>query len=123
MLREKVKQMDIEFLVSGGHKIDPDKFIELWSKGEAILLDVRLEEEAQLCKLGFGINIPLHKLPENLDKIPRDKLVVTVCLEKVRASIAFSYLLSEGFENVKVLGATLSELVSKIKPGLVKKLK
>jgi len=123
MLKEKVKKMDINFLSSGEHKVGLDKFLELWSKGEAVVLDVRLEEEVELCRFGFGINIPLHKLPENLDKIPRDKLVATFCPEKVRAAIAYSYLLSEGFENVKILAANAVEVAAKVKPGLVKKLK
>ena len=123
MLRKKIEQMDIDFLSSGGHKIGLDKFLELWSKGEAIMLDVRLEEEVELCRFGFGINIPLHKLPENLDRIPRDKLVAVFCHEKVRSSIAYSYLLSEGFENVKILAVNAVDIVAKIKPGLVKKLK
>ncbi len=123
MLREKIARMDMEFLTSTGYKISLDKFLELWNKGKAIMLDVRLKEEVELSTFNFGINIPLHKLPENLEKIPKNKLVAIVCHGKTRASIAYTYLLSEGFENVKVLDAGVSEIADKIKPGLVKKLK
>ncbi len=122
MLKEKIAQMDAKFLTSGKHKISLDKFLELWSKGEAIMLDVRLKEESELVPFRFGINIPLHQLPQNLDKIPKDKTVAIVCHGKVRASIAYAYLLSEGFENVKILDANAGDIADKVTPGLVKKL-
>ncbi|TCK06415.1 rhodanese-like domain-containing protein [Phorcysia thermohydrogeniphila] len=123
MLRERIKQMDLDFFAAGGPKIGLDAFLELWKKGEAILLDVRFEEEVELFKVGFGINIPLYKLPENLERLPKDKLIVTFCPEKVRATLAYSYLVSEGFENVKVLSASPSDIIAKVKPGFIKKLK
>jgi rhodanese-related sulfurtransferase len=46
-----------------------------------------------------------------------------MCPGKIRAAIAYTFLLSEGFENVKVLASTPSELVNYLKPGVVKKLK
>ncbi len=123
MLREKIAKMDMEFLTSIGYKISLDRFLELWNKGEAVMLDVRLKEEVELSSFNFGINIPLHQLPQNLDKVPGDKLVAIACHGKTRASIAYTYLLSEGFENIKVLDASTSEIADRIKPGLVKKLK
>jgi rhodanese-related sulfurtransferase len=56
-------------------------------------------------------------------RIPRDKLVAVVCHRKIRASIAYTYLLSEGFDNVKILDANAADIADKINPGLVKKLK
>ncbi len=123
MLREKIARMDMEFLTSGSHKISLDSFLELWNNGEAVMLDVRLKEEVELSAFNFGINIPLHQLPQNLDKIPRNKLVAIVCHKKIRASIAYTYLLSEGFDNVKILDANAADIADRINPGLVKKLK
>ncbi|ADY74115.1 Rhodanese-like protein [Desulfurobacterium thermolithotrophum DSM 11699] len=123
MLKEKIMKMDIEFLASGGHKIGVDKFIELWKSGKAIMLDVRFKEEVNLCSFNFGINIPLDQLPQNLDKIPKDKLVATFCPEKIRATLAYAYLISEGFENVKILATSAADLADKIRPGLIRKLK
>ena len=123
MLREKIKKMDMEFLTSSSHKISLDRFLELWNKGEAVILDVRLKEEVELSSFNLGINIPLHQLPQNLDRIPKNKLVAIVCHGKVRASIAYTYLLSEGFDNVKILDANTADIANKINPGLVKKLK
>ncbi|MEO2068181.1 MAG: rhodanese-like domain-containing protein [Desulfurobacteriaceae bacterium] len=123
MLRKEIRKMNIDFLTSSGHKIGLEKFLELYKEGKAILLDVRTKDEVEIFSINLGINIPLHELPDNLDKIPKNKLVATFCNEKVRSSIAYAYLLSEGFDNVKVLAATIKEVVEKLKPGFVKKLK
>lgn len=123
MLKEKIRKMDIDFLTSSGHKIGLEKFLELYQEGKAILLDVRTKDEVEIFSINLGINIPLHELPDNLDRIPKDKLVATFCPEKVRAAIAYTYLLSEGFENVKILATTSKEFTDKLKPGLIKKLK
>jgi rhodanese-related sulfurtransferase len=123
MLKEKIRKMDIDFLTSSGHKIGLEKFLELYQEGKAILLDVRTKDEVEIFSINLGINIPLHELPDNLDRIPKDKLVATFCSGKVRAAVAYTYLLSEGFENVKILATTSKEFADKLKPGLVKKLK
>jgi rhodanese-related sulfurtransferase len=123
-LREKLKKMDLNWLVENNHKISLEGFIEKWKAGEALLLDVRTKEEAELFKLdAFGINVPLSELPDRLSELPKDKLICTMCPGKIRAAIAYTFLLSEGFENVKVLASTPSELVDYLKPGVVRKLK
>ena len=71
----------------------------------------------------FGIHIPLNELPDRLEEIPRDKLVCIVCPGKVRAVMAMCYLVSEGFENVKVLSASHSEVLDRVKPSFVAGLK
>jgi rhodanese-related sulfurtransferase len=123
-LREKIKSMDMNFFISGKHKITAEKFLELWSRGEAILLDIRLKEETEIVPpMKLGINIPINELPDRLNEIPKDKLVVTACQKEVRGTIAYMYLLSEGFENVRVLSGGLDNLFVLMKPKMILKIK
>jgi rhodanese-related sulfurtransferase len=116
--------MDMNFFISGKHKITAEKFLELWSKGEAILLDIRLKEETEIVPpMKLGINIPINELPDRLNEIPKDKLVVTACQKEVRGTIAYMYLLSEGFENVRVLSGGLDNLFVLMKPKMILKIK
>jgi rhodanese-related sulfurtransferase len=63
-----LRSMDIGWLTTGGWKIDADKFLELWKEGKAVLLDIRTREEVEFLPLTkFGINIPLHELPDRLN--------------------------------------------------------
>ncbi len=123
MIDDVISGMDMDFLLSSSYKISLDRFFELWKEGKAEALDVRLKEEVKLSSLGFGINIPLHELPENLNRIPEDRTVAIVCHGKVRAAIAYTYLLSKGFKNVTILDATSGEVSSWITPKTIKSLK
>ena len=46
----------------------------------------------------FAISIPLPYLPNNLDKIDQNKIIVTACPQKDRAIIAMTYLKTRGYE-------------------------
>ncbi len=123
-LKELVSKLDLKGVVEDEPKISLDAFLEKWQNGEAVLLDVRTKEEQALTPLtAFGIHIPLNELPERLSEIPRDKLVCTLCPGKIRATIAMCYLVTEGFNNVKVLASSPAEIVDKMKPPVVSKLR
>ncbi|MDT8421994.1 MAG: rhodanese-like domain-containing protein [Desulfuromonadales bacterium] len=66
--------------------------------GKAVLVDIRFAEEQQAWGIGFGLKIPLNELPKRLDELPRDKIIVTACPHKDRATIAMVYLRTKGFE-------------------------
>jgi len=123
-LKELVSQLDLAGLLENEPKVTLDAFLEKWKSGEAILLDVRTKEEQALTPLtAFGIHIPLNELPERLNEIPKDKLVCTLCPGKIRGTIAMCYLLTEGFDNVRVLASSPSEIVDRVKPPFVAGLK
>ncbi|MDZ7819171.1 MAG: rhodanese-like domain-containing protein [Aliarcobacter sp.] len=73
-------------------KVDADGFIELFNKGEAILLDVRYPFERTVWTLPFSVNIPLNELPDRLEELPKDKIIVCACPESCRSNIAKQYL-------------------------------
>jgi rhodanese-related sulfurtransferase len=122
-LKEKVREMDLDWLTQNNHKISLEAFIEKWKAGEAILLDVRSDEEAELFSLeAFGVRIPLHQLPDRVNELPKDKLICSMCPGKIRATLAYAVLIDSGIENAKVLAATPAELVDYLKPPVAKKL-
>jgi len=83
-------------------KIDSKGLVELLNQGKAQLIDIRFEEEYLAWKVGPSISIPLNELPKKLSLIDKDKIIVTACPHKDRATIAMVYLRSKGF-NVKYL--------------------
>jgi len=69
-----------------------------------IILDVRTPRE--FAKRGYipderVINIPIDDLRESLDKLPKDKEIVTVCQTGTRSYEAARILMGAGFKNVK----------------------
>jgi len=76
----------------------------LLEKGEAMLLDVRSENEAKNFKFNLpSVNIPLTELRKRVKELPRDKKIIVACPLGLRAYEASRILASEGFKDVKVL--------------------
>ncbi|MGA6926625.1 MAG: MBL fold metallo-hydrolase [Desulfosarcina sp.] len=66
------------------------------------LLDVREEEEIESSgKFPEALHIFLGDLPDQIDRVPRDKPVITFCGSGMRAIIAASILKRNGFERVE----------------------
>jgi len=111
ILREKTR----EFLANQ-LKINGSGFYEKWKSGEAILLDVRSKEETDLVSINCGVNIPLNELPDRYQELPKDKLIAIFCPGKIRAGISYVFLRMKGFDNVKVLAATIDDIAALTKP-------
>ncbi len=65
-----------------------------------LLIDVRTEQEYKEGYIPTAINIPHTDIESNLDKIPKDKLIIVYCKIGGRASTAASKLRDLGYNNV-----------------------
>ena len=83
-------------------KMDSKGLVELLKQGKAQLIDIRFPQEYSAWKVGPSKNIPLNELPKRLSEIDKNKIVVTACPHKDRATIAMVYLRSKGI-NAKYL--------------------
>lgn len=99
-----------------------DNMVEL-IKGDAMLLDVRMDKEAE--KFGTipgSVLIPLNDLREKLAEIPRDKQIMIFCQVGLRGYIAERMLKQHGFTKVKNLCGgyktykPLAKLLKPVKP-------
>jgi rhodanese-related sulfurtransferase len=81
---------------------------------DAVLLDVRTPEEVALLTLPFALNIPMMELPKRWEEVPTERPVATFCSKGIRAAIAFAYLQTKGFTNVRILSGGYSELIPEI---------
>ena len=79
-------------------KMDSKGLIKLLKEGKAQLIDIRFKEEYAAWKIGPSINIPLNELPKRLEELNRNKIIVTACPHKDRATIAMVYLRSKGIK-------------------------
>jgi len=121
-----LKRLDFDFFGAGKHKISPEQLIQ---EKDVFLLDVRSREEAETLTFQFKHhpnitcrNIPLNILPEHLDDIPKEKFIAVFCPANVRSSIAFIYLLSKGYTNVRIVEGGYPGITAAIKPGKVLKI-
>lgn len=64
------------------------------------LIDVREKSEFEVCDIG-GELIPLGTIPDNVDKISKDKMVVVHCRSGKRSANAIMFLeQNHGFSNL-----------------------
>lgn len=78
-------------------KIQIPELLELLSKDEVQFIDVRFKEEFELWHFSFSKNIPLNKMPDRLNEIDKNKLVVTACPHYDRAIMGRIFLMQNGF--------------------------
>ena len=89
---------DFDYAARKEMKIDSKGLIKLLKEGKAQLIDIRFKEEYAAWKVGPAINIPLNELPKRLKELNTDKIIVTACPHKDRATIAMVYLRSQGIK-------------------------
>ncbi len=69
-------------------------------KNGAIILDVRTKAEYQMGHVKGSINIPLDQLTSNLNKLDKNKPIITCCASGMRSGTAKGVLQNRGFTQV-----------------------
>lgn len=124
-MEEVLRSLTLEFFGNGKHKITPEKFFETEN---GLFLDVRSKEEADSISIKMKPyphidceNIPVDELPDKIRELPGDKAIGVFCPANVRSAIAYAYLLSKGFSNVRIVEGGYAALTEALKPGKVLK--
>ena len=76
--------------------------------GDAVLLDVREENEWEAGHAPMASLIPLAELPDHVDELPRDRLIICTCRSGGRSLRAATYLGENGFDVVNLSGGMLA---------------
>jgi len=102
-----VNDLDIELQTAG--MISLDEFKTYIGQENVQIVDVRGASEYEVAHIAGAVNVFVGTLPENLDKISKDKQVVIHCQTGDRSAIAYSILAKNGFENVKNFSGGMKE--------------
>jgi rhodanese-related sulfurtransferase len=122
-MEQVLKNFTLDFFGKGKHKISPAAFFEM---DDVFMLDVRSREEADSLSFKLALhdnvqclNIPINEVPDRLNEIPRDKPLAIFCPAGVRSAIIFSFLLTKGFSDVRILMGGYPSLMEEVMPGKV----
>ncbi|MBX3709893.1 MAG: rhodanese-like domain-containing protein [Gammaproteobacteria bacterium] len=97
------------------YSISPFELNKLLQNKEKIqLIDVRTPEKHAIFNIG-GKLIPFDELPNRLDELPQDQLIITYCTSGGRSMMALQFLLSKGFTLVKSLDGGVTAWQREIK--------
>ncbi len=88
-------------------EVSPSEALELLDN-DALLIDVREPSEWDAGHAPMASSIPLSELPDHVDELPRDRLIVCVCRSGGRSFRAASYLKENGFDAANLTGGMMS---------------
>jgi len=98
-----------EFHIEGISHISPAEAFKAVNQGEAIMLDVREENELdyESIPLDEVIYHPMSEIMDRLDHIPKNKTIIVVCPGGVRSSKVANLLQIQGYKSVANLDGGL----------------
>lgn len=116
-LAEVLREMDLAFIAAGDHSITVEEAVKFIHHPHFVFLDVRTPEERAHLSFPFARHIPLQELPDRLQELPTDKFFITFCFNGARAILAYAFLRTRGFDEVKALEGRVQELADALSPG------
>jgi len=116
---EILKDMTFDFFGSGEHKIEMES---LFSNKDGMLLDIRSKEEHESLEIKLQHHIPvlwipIDEIPDRYAEIPQNKTIGVFCAAGTRSAIVYAYLLTKGFERVRIAPSTYDALTKLLMPG------
>lgn len=78
-------------------KIRTVEMLNMVEDGTAQVIDIRFPEEYEAWHIGFAKNIPINELPDRLNELDKNKLIITACPHNDRANIARIFLMFKGY--------------------------
>lgn len=113
-LEEYIREFEYQSIPA--MKISSKELIKILPENNVQVIDIRFKEEYEVWHSSLLKNIPLNELPDRLDELDKDKLIVTACPHNIRSNIAMHYLKTKGF-NVKFLSDGLTTLLASLLGG------
>lgn len=87
--------------------------------GERItLIDVREAWEVRRSQLKGAIHIPMNDIPDSLDRIPKEGMVVFVCHHGGRSMQVAQWLAFQGFQNLYNLAGGIERWSMEVDPSV-----
>jgi rhodanese-related sulfurtransferase len=100
-------------------EISPRDYVSLTDAGQnPFLLDVREGWEVALAAVPGAVHIPMGEIPDRLDQIPKDRMVVVMCKVGGRSMNVARFLAAKGHTDVVNLAGGILAWASDIDPTL-----
>lgn len=82
---------------------------ELLSSGNPpLVVDVRAPREREQKHIGGSLSLPLNRLAENLERLPKNRSLLVYCAGGYRSSIAASLLQGSGYDSVSEIAGGIA---------------
>ena len=109
-LKDGLRSLNLrpELMTTTEH-VSPEFAAELLASAEPPLaVDVRAASEREIKSIAGSVGIPLNRLAESLEKLPKDRPLLLYCAGGYRSSIAASLLQRSGFDRVSEIAGGIA---------------
>ena len=97
------------------HEITVQRLSEIITAGSSLtILDVREPQELAICKFENSLDIPMQKVPANLENLRDTELLVVVCHSGIRSWQVTQWLRLQGIENATNLAGGIDSWAREI---------
>jgi rhodanese-related sulfurtransferase len=86
----------------------------------ALLLDVREAVEVATCAIPGSQHLPMGQVPESLDALPKDRLILVQCHHGGRSLRVTQFLRANGFTKVTNVAGGIDAWAREIDPTLAR---
>ncbi|MEM7197670.1 MAG: rhodanese-like domain-containing protein [Pseudomonadota bacterium] len=100
-------------------QIEPqDAHLLLQEDTQAKILDVREPHECEICQIPESIKIPMHEIPERLQELSTDELLIVMCHHGGRSQNVAQWLAMQGRTRIYNLVGGIDRWAQEIDPSL-----
>ena len=71
---------------------------------EVVLIDVREQDELEICSIEKAVHIPMNNIPSNIDQFDKETIYAIMCHSGIRSHNVSFYLQNMGFNVMNVEG-------------------
>ena len=104
---------------SANYEIDVHTLAEMRAAGDAhTVLDIREPVEVAICAIEDSVSIPMQRLPEQLETLPRQHPVIVLCHHGVRSAMVADFLRNSGFDNAWNLAGGIDAWAGLVEPDM-----
>ena len=101
-------------------QVEPEELKELLEKKQTILIDVREQDEWEICHIEGAKLIPLGELEERVSELKKDEQIILYCHHGGRSQRAAELLKERGFKKVKSLSGGIAAWAEQIEPEMAR---
>jgi len=103
-----------------GMEIDVESAKKLMAEENALPLDVREIDEAQICQIKNSRFIPMGDIPNQLNSLPKDRPIIVYCHHGFRSLRVVLHMRSMGYENCTSMRGGINHWASVIEPDMAR---
>ncbi len=104
---------------SANYEIDVHALAEMRAAGDAhTVLDIREPVEVAICAIEDSVAIPMQRVPERLETLPRQHPVIVLCHHGVRSAMVADFLRNSGFDNAWNLAGGIDTWAGLVEPDM-----